>query len=83
MARPDSDVDVLVVVDHRDAELTDAIHGAALEVDLEHLTFLSVKICPEAKLLEMRRLGDPFLAAVEGEGRVLWTRTSKAASATG
>ena len=34
----------------RDAELSEAIQGVALDVDLARLTRLSVKICPEAKL---------------------------------
>ncbi len=82
-AGPGSDIDVFVVVDRRDPALTGAIHDAALDVDLERLTYLSVKICPEAKVEEMRRLGDPFLAAIELEGRTLWTPTSRDASATG
>lgn len=82
-ARPDSDVDIFVVVDRRDEALVDAIQGVALDVDLEHLTFLSVKVCPEKKLEEMRRLGDPFLKAVEAEGKALWIHTSKGESATG
>jgi predicted nucleotidyltransferase len=80
-ARPDSDADVLVVVDRRDAALSEIVQGAAQDVDMEHLTCLSVKLCPEAKIEQMRRLDDPFLAAVEAEGRTLWTPTSKAASA--
>ena len=81
-ARPDSDVDVFVVVDRRDRKLTAAIHDVAQRVDLEYLTYTSVKICPVAKLEQMRRLGDPLLDALEREGRTLWTHTSKAASAT-
>lgn len=79
---PGSDIDVFVVVDRRDPELTAAIHDAALGVDLERLTYLSVKICPAAKLDEMRRLGDPLLVAIEREGRALWIPTSRDASAT-
>jgi predicted nucleotidyltransferase len=82
-ARPDSDVDVLVVVDRRDQALLDVVFDSAVEVDLERLTLLSVKVCPQARLEEMRRIGDPFLASVVAEGRTLWTRTSKGASATG
>jgi predicted nucleotidyltransferase len=81
-ARPDSDIDVFVVVDRRDGALAEGIQGVALEVDLVWLTRLSVKICPEAKLEEMRRLGDPFLRAVEREGRILWTPKSRDAFAT-
>jgi predicted nucleotidyltransferase len=82
-ARPDSDIDIFVVVDRRDAAVVDAIQAVALEVDLEHLTYLSVKVCPVAKREEMRRIGDPFLSSIENEGQILWTRTSKAVSATG
>jgi predicted nucleotidyltransferase len=82
-ARPDSDVDVFIVVDRRDRTLTAAIHDVALHVDLEHLTYTSIKICPAAKLGRMRELGDPLLAALEQEGKTLWIRTSKAASVTG
>lgn len=81
-ARPASDIDVMVVVDRRDPPLTAAIHEEAQEVDLRHLTYLSVKICPQAKLEEMRRLRDPFVANIEREGRTLWTPTSKPASET-
>lgn len=81
-ARPDSDVDLLVVVESRDTQITDLIQGVALDVDLEHMTLLSVKVCPVSKMDEMRRIGDPFLAAVETEGRTVWTRTSRAASGT-
>lgn len=81
-ARPDSDVDLLVVVDRRDRDVIDALQDAALETDLQFHTYLSVKVCTQAHIDEMRRLGDPFLREIEGEGRALWTRTSKDASAT-
>jgi predicted nucleotidyltransferase len=81
--RPDSDIDLFVLVDRRDAGLLDTIYGIAQDVDLERLTYLSVKVCPVARRDEMRRLGDPFLTAVEREGIVLWTPTSKDASVTG
>jgi predicted nucleotidyltransferase len=82
-ARPDSDIDLFVLVDRRDAALAEDIQGVALEVDLERLTRLSVKICPEDRLAAMRRLGDPFLRAIETEGRLLWTPNSKDVFATG
>lgn len=82
-ASPDSDIDVVVIVDRRDAGLVDAIQGVALEIDLLRLTTLSVKICPMAAVTRMEDVGDPFWAAVQAEGRVLWTRTSRVGSATG
>ncbi len=74
-ARPDSDVDLFLVVDRRDEVLLDIVFSLALDALLVHGILLSPKVCAEPKLEEMRRVRDPLLGRLESEGRELW-RTS-------
>ena len=73
--RPDSDVDLFMVVDRRDEELLDIVYTLAQDALLAHHVLLSPKVCPEDRLAEMRLIGDPLLDSLASEGRDLWTRS--------
>ncbi|MDI7267521.1 MAG: nucleotidyltransferase domain-containing protein [Myxococcota bacterium] len=72
-ARPESDIDLFVVVDRRDEALLEMIFTLAQDALLTEHVLLSPKVCPEDRLRRMREMGDPLLADLAREGRELWT----------
>jgi predicted nucleotidyltransferase len=72
-ARPDSDIDIFVVVDRRDEALLDLVFSLAQDALLAERVLLSPKVCPVDRLQHMRDVHDPLLEVLEREGRELWT----------
>lgn len=72
-ARPDSDVDLLVVTDSAryTARVSDALHEAAERAERTLGVRLSPLVMALPRLRERYRAGDPLLHNIETEGRVL------------
>jgi predicted nucleotidyltransferase len=73
--RPDSDVDLFVVVDRRDEELLDVVFALVQDALFAEHVVLSPKVCPRDRLEQMRAIHDPPLDALDREGSELWTRS--------
>lgn len=71
-ARPDSDVDLLVVTDSKSA--LDTVGDVAYEIDFatQFSTFLTPVEFSAGQLKKCIDNGDPFLERVFGEGKVLY-----------
>jgi len=73
-ARPESDLDVLFVVDA--AEMEDPVEDAAIDLKLEMFPRLGVSLSPITlplgRFKERYAAGDPLLQNIEREGRVLF-----------
>jgi predicted nucleotidyltransferase len=78
--RPDSDVDLLVLVDSLDWRLAVSLQAPTVEALLEDGVDLSVRCVPEQAWRAMCASSHAFARAVEREGVVLWTRSSAAKS---
>jgi len=63
-----SDVDLLLLVEAEDRELTSALWRIASDVSLEHNVVLSVRVFAEARWAESRRMRLPLYRAVQAEG---------------
>lgn len=73
-ARPDSDVDLMVVLRHSDPEsrsaVQDAVYDVMWERDFDRL--ISVYVLPADQFEGQRRRGFSFIRSVERDGVVLW-----------
>ena len=69
-AEPDSDLDVLVLVDSWDTELEKEIEDAAYQAmwDDDFRVILSIKVFAEEEFLDLARRGWSFFCAVQREG---------------
>lgn len=65
---PDSDIDVLVLVDEESVELEDQVLDAAFEVNLAHDVYISPRVIARAVLEHPVWRITPFLEAVMREG---------------
>lgn len=68
---PWSDYDLLVLVDHRDQTLVDAIYDHVVEIQADTGSDLSLKIMSEAEWDRRQRLNSGFVANVLREGIIL------------
>jgi len=66
--RPDSDYDILVVVDKRDRALVDQLYDAVLDVLFETNHLVSLKIFTEEQYRRLAAIPTPFMARVAAEG---------------
>lgn len=66
-----SDVDLLLLVDAEDRQLTSELWRIASDVSLEHNVVLSVRVFAEARWAESRRMRLPLYRAVQAEGILL------------
>ncbi len=67
-ATPESDIDVLVVVDDARAEVRDRVLDIAFDVNLAHDVYISPRVIAQAVLDDPVWRITPFLQAVEREG---------------
>jgi len=67
--QPDSDYDLLVVVDRRDEALTEGLYDAVIDTLCEHGRLLSLKIFPQAEFERLATLPSPFMRRVLAEGQ--------------
>ncbi len=73
-ATPDSDYDVLIVVQDRSAIDRTRIYDYVPEVNLRYGIDLSLKIYGEDEFELFRRTGVPFIREALREGHALWSR---------
>ncbi len=66
--RPDSDYDILVVVDRRERALEDQLYDAVLDVLFETDRLISLKIFTEEQYQRLAAIPTPFMARVAAEG---------------
>lgn len=66
--RPDSDYDLLIVVDKRDRKILNAVYGAVVDLQLEEVVDISAKVFTREKYVELLKLRTPFMKAVLKEG---------------
>src|SRR5262245_14307136 len=66
--RPDSDYDLLVVVERRDSLIIDALYEAVMDILLGHGRLVSLKIFETRELARLQGLGAPFVSRVAAEG---------------
>jgi predicted nucleotidyltransferase len=76
--RPDSDVDLLVVVDRKDLDICLRVQEPWLDALVGDGIDVSARVVPEDGLARLRREGNHFVRTVDREGVVLWTRNSEA-----
>ena len=67
-ADPESDVDLLLVVDSESPEFRSQLWRIASDVSLEHNLVISVRVFAQERWAETRRLRLPFYRAVAAEG---------------
>lgn len=67
-ARPDSDIDLLVVVKHESYQLWEAIQNLAADVSLDYNVFLSVKVMGVSRYAYLRDLDALLIRNIEREG---------------
>lgn len=65
---PDSDYDLLLVVDRRDAALTEGLYDAVMDTLCEHGRLVSLKIFPQAEFERLAGIPSPFMRRVLTEG---------------
>lgn len=66
---PDSDYDLLLVVDRRDDALTEGLYDAVMDTLCEHGRLVSLKIFPRAEFERLAGLPSPFMRRVLAEGQ--------------
>ncbi|MBM4289051.1 MAG: nucleotidyltransferase domain-containing protein [Deltaproteobacteria bacterium] len=66
--RPDSDYDLLIVLDHRDQHLEDMLYEAVMDVLLETGRLISLKIFELLEFHRLRSLPSPFIQSVMTQG---------------
>ena len=75
-ARPDSDLDVVVLVDRTDYAFKQAILWLAAEISLDYDVLLSPRVIPPAAWRKMVEADTLFYRSVASEGIPLLTRPS-------
>jgi predicted nucleotidyltransferase len=71
-AKPESDVDVLVVVRRDEPELIDALYDLLLDACLSYNVYISLKVFSEAEYERLNHPRTPFMQNVAREGMALW-----------
>jgi predicted nucleotidyltransferase len=71
-----SDFDLMIVLHRPSGAHRDAVHGLAVELELDHNVDLSTKIVDEARFEELRRSNLPFWRRFERDERILWPPSS-------
>lgn len=77
--RPDSDYDILVVVDERSRAVIDSLYDAVMGVLLETGRLVSLKIFKQADFDRLMAIPTPFMKNVLAEGKRLGTRVKSIA----
>jgi predicted nucleotidyltransferase len=69
--RPDSDYDILVIVDRRSSDLLDFLYDRVMDILLAHGRVVSLKVLEEKDWERLVALRTPFTMRVKKEGRPL------------
>jgi len=80
---PDSDVDVLVISDDRRSDLRDGLDAIAFDLTMQGRRAIVFVLYPIGTYDVARAHGSEFVAAVEREGELLWTRSDMPSSVPG
>ena len=67
-ARPESDVDLVVLVTQQTSDLREEVFTEVSTVILERDVLLDVHLMDRRQLQELRRLGAPYAAVIQEEG---------------
>ena len=77
-ARPDSDIDLLVVVqdDGQKEEVTKRLRDIAYDLleEFDYHSVLAIKVFPARRIPQGRVSGDPFVRNIQIEGKEVWKR---------
>lgn len=71
--RPDSDIDVLILVKDKNKVNRDKIYDFVIDAELEHDIDISVNIYETAQFEKLALLKAPFASNVTREGETIWT----------
>ena len=66
--RPDSDYDVLVLLDHKDRQIIDKLYDAVMDILFETGRLISLKIFTVSEFNRLRSIPTPFISQVMKEG---------------
>jgi predicted nucleotidyltransferase len=66
--RPDSDYDILMVVDRKDREYTSKLYDAVIDILLDTGRLISLKIFPTSEFNRLKSIPTPFMRSVIKEG---------------
>ncbi|MBI3392998.1 MAG: nucleotidyltransferase domain-containing protein [Nitrospirae bacterium] len=72
--KPDSDIDVLVVLKRRSLSSSREVTRLATEMLLRYGRYLSVKIMTRRMFQNLLRLETPFMLNIRRDGKVLWKK---------
>ncbi|MFQ5597139.1 MAG: nucleotidyltransferase domain-containing protein [Nitrospiria bacterium] len=65
---PDSDYDLLLVVDRKDRAFVDKIYDAVMEILLRHGRLISLKCFTSEEMMQLSGLKTPFMQHIQKEG---------------
>lgn len=66
--RPDSDYDILIVLESREDEIIDKLYDAVIDILLSTGKLISLKIFPIKEFERLKSLQTPFISNVLNEG---------------
>ena len=66
--RPDSDYDILVLLDHKDKQIIDKLYDAVMDILFETGQLISLKIFTISQFNRLRSIPTPFIGQVMKEG---------------
>lgn len=66
--RPDSDYDILIVVDRKDREFTSKLYDAVMDILLDTGRLISLKIFTASEFNRLKSIPTPFMYIVTKEG---------------
>jgi hypothetical protein len=72
--RPDSDYDILIVLDKKDPEIIRRLYDAVVEILLETGGMISLKIFTSSEFNRLRSIPTPFIERVLAEGLKIGSR---------
>jgi len=80
---PESDIELLIVVDKDSWDLQTRIDELGVETDLAYDVVVSDMIISAERFREMRQQREPLYKSIEREGITLWQRESATSDLTG
>jgi uncharacterized protein len=66
--RPDSDYDILVLLDHKDRKIIDALYDAVMDILFETGRLISLKIFTVSEFNRLKSIPTPFISRGMKEG---------------
>jgi predicted nucleotidyltransferase len=73
--RPDSDIDLLIVLRKDGWDVTDRIYQLVTDVILTYGRDISLKLFSRSEFQQLVKCGTVFMKQVEGEGQIVYERT--------